>query len=181
MGHDSWTQTYSDPELYDWLLLQSPGAYSGARVDDAAWSLVGCQEVKPPKRSAHILCNRYPGVASPRALLVHGGEGEGGIILNDLWWLDLDELAAGRQSWQCVETEGSNARSNHAAILDEDCLYVFGGVRAKREALANLEILDLETKTWHTPVVSGVPPPPRWNPTLVLYKVFIVTTPLSFF
>ena len=44
---------------------------------------------RPPKRSAHVLCNRYPGsVASPRALLVHGGETEGGRVCADTWLLD---------------------------------------------------------------------------------------------
>eukprot|EP00966_Prymnesium_polylepis_P063192 1466785-Prymnesium_polylepis.1 len=102
------------------------------------------EEERPCKRSAHIMCNRYPGsVASPRALVVHGGDAQDGSCSGDTWLLDLDELAAGRPPWRIIAAASGAPRSNHAAVVHDDCLFVFGGIRARREALAHLEVLDL--------------------------------------
>ena len=134
----------------------------------ASWTLVdlGNGAQRPSKRSAHVMCNRYPGsVASPRALLVHGGELEGGATSSDTWLCDLDDLASGRSPWRILESTGT-PRSNHAAVVVESRLYVFGGVRARREALAHIEILDLDTLQWEVPDARAAPPP-RWNPTIV--------------
>ena len=63
------------------------------------------------------MCNRYPGsVASPRALLVHGGEAEGGGTCADTWLCDLDDLASGRAPWRVLVSSGT-PRSNHAAVV----------------------------------------------------------------
>lgn len=133
------------------------------------WAVVpvDADAARPSKRSAHVVCNRYPGsVASPHVLLVHGGETEGGATCADTWLCDLDDLAAGRAPWRIVESSGT-PRSNHAAVVADNRLYVFGGVRARREALAHLEILDLETLQWEAPPdADDFAPPPRWNPTL---------------
>ena len=134
-----------------------------------SWAIVpmDADAARPSKRSAHVMCNRYPGsVASPRALLVHGGELEGGATCSETWLCDLDDLASGRAPWRVLESSGT-PRSNHAAVVVDNRLYVFGGVRARREALSSLEILDLETLVWEVPDAAHAPPP-RWNPTLVV-------------
>lgn len=141
----------------------------------ASWAIAPLGgALTPPKRSAHVMCNRYPGsVASPRALLVHGGEAEDGNSCGDLWLLDLDALAAGDPPWRPVATEGSlGPRSNHAALVHNGKLYVFGGVRERLEALSRLEALDLETLRWELLAddSGSCAPPPRWNPTLVLVE-----------
>lgn len=145
----------------------------------ASWQIAPLGDaLKPSKRSAHVMCNRYPGsVASPRALLVHGGEAEDGSSCGDVWLLDLDQLAAGIcgstmcSPWRHIATEGSRGpRSNHAALVHDDKLYVFGGIRARREALAQLEVLDLEALRWELLADAEAAPPPRWNPTLVLVE-----------
>jgi len=153
-------------------------------VDVGGWSSCGpswtCVDISsvqrgtPCHRSAHVMCFRSPGsVASPRAVIVHAGETDGGQRLSCTWSLDLDDLAAGRPPWTQLRTKGDAlARSNHAAVVHENELFVFGGVVGRNPGrdVADLEILNLDTLCWAKHNDFGEGPSPRQNPTLVLYE-----------
>lgn len=89
------------------------------------------------------------------------------------WSLDLDDLAAGRPPWNRLCTTGeAMARSNHAAVVYGNELFVFGGVVGRNPGrdVADLEILNFDSLCWARNDDSGVGPSPRQNPTLVLYE-----------
>lgn len=87
--------------------------------------------------------------------------------------MDLDDLAAGRPPWKKLCTTGDAlARSNHAAVVYGNELFVFGGVVGRNPGrdVADLEILNFDTLCWARHHDSGTGPSPRQNPTLVLYE-----------
>ena len=60
------------------------------------------------------------------------------------------------RSWDIIKAIGNktNARHGHTAILKNKNLYVFGGLYTLLKTFANLEIFNLETKKWISPVFN---------------------------
>lgn len=59
-------------------------------------------------------------------------------------------------SWNIIKAIGTktNARHGHTAVLKNKNLYIFGGLYTQLKTLANLEIFNLETKKWISPVFN---------------------------
>lgn len=51
-GHDSWTPTYRNPEVYDWMLLHSRG---GRRLRRAAAPAVGVGAARPARVAFNLV------------------------------------------------------------------------------------------------------------------------------
>lgn len=62
------------------IYLNDVWQFSGLSL---AWVPIQCRGVEPPVRCAHAAAL----VPAPPRLLVHGGHGEGGAVLGDLWLL----------------------------------------------------------------------------------------------
>ncbi|KAH1084098.1 hypothetical protein J1N35_023859 [Gossypium stocksii] len=91
-------------------------------------------------------------------LVMFGGQGANGTLLNDLYILDLENM-----TWDEVDVVGvaPSPRSDHAAAVHaERYLLVFGG-SSHATFFNDLHVLDLQTMEWAKPAQLGELPTPR--------------------
>jgi len=90
-------------------------------------------------------------------MYVFGG-GDGKNWLNDLVIFDLINY-----EWiGPIETKGTppSGRLQHAAIVHDKRLFIFGGEPDWYWQLNDLFYLDTTNKTWYEPTIEGTPPTP---------------------
>lgn len=125
------------------------------------WTLVPKNKIHPARQfhTASIIEDK---------MYIFGG-GDGKYWLNDLLVFNLLTY-----EWEGpIETKGRapSGRLQHAAIVYDKKIFIFGGEPDRYRQLNDLFYLDIKlnngtTKvTWHQPITEGVPPPPRVSAT----------------
>src|SRR5262249_32908629 len=123
------------------------------------WTPLAPAGAPPAARSGHSAV--YDPVR--RRMIVFGGQGDGGGVLNDVWALALD----GSPAWSPLAPMGTppQARARQVAIYDppRDRLVVFGGDQGSLyQVLGDTWALSLgSTPAWTLIVPSGAGPDPR--------------------
>ena len=95
-------------------------------------------------------------------MYVFGG-GDGKNWLNDLVIFDLNTY-----EWiGPIDTKGTppSGRLQHAAIVHDKRLFIFGGEPDRYRQLNDLFYLDTTNMTWYEPTIEGPPPTPRVSVT----------------
>ena len=96
-------------------------------------------------------------------MFVFGG-GDGKRWLNDLIVFNITQ-----SEWSGpIETRGNSppsGRLQHAAVVFDKKLFIFGGEPDRFRQLNDLFCLDTTTMTWSEPIVDGIPPSPRVSVT----------------
>ncbi|XP_068938853.1 rab9 effector protein with kelch motifs isoform X2 [Petaurus breviceps papuanus] len=127
------------PQKATWYSLAPPGHGPCARVGHNCLYLPPGQDTDQGK------------------VFVVGGANPNGSF-SDVYCIDL-----ATHQWNEVDCEGLLARYEHASFLPLSTpgrIWVFGG--ADQSGNRNcLQVLDLETRIWSTPNVTGTPPSPR--------------------
>ncbi|XP_020823209.1 rab9 effector protein with kelch motifs isoform X1 [Phascolarctos cinereus] len=127
------------PQKATWYALAPPGHGPCARVGHNCLYLPPGQDTDQGK------------------VFVVGGANPNGSF-SDVYYIDLATYR-----WKEVDCEGLLARYEHASFLPLSTpgrIWVFGG--ADQSGNRNcLQALDLETRIWSTPNVTGTPPSPR--------------------
>jgi host cell factor len=132
-----------------------------------AWEEV-ITETGPTGRESHSAVLHHNKIQDKKFLVVFGGMN--GERLNDLWFLDIDELV-----WMQFEVNGipPESRSLHTASLIGSQMIIFGGWINDTEDIENkenipnyrssnsLKILDLDNLEWQEVDIKGQIPPPR--------------------
>lgn len=115
-------------------------------------------------------------VVAPGVVCVFGGTNLT-HRLNDCWLLNTDTM-----SWSEAYPEGTagvpSPRSGHAACTLDGKMYVifgYGGLGYSRRDLADISVLEMETKTWSSLNPDGEPPLSRseHQASVVEKKIFI--------
>ncbi|XP_051835614.1 rab9 effector protein with kelch motifs isoform X2 [Antechinus flavipes] len=124
----------------------------------ATWYSLAPPGLGPCARVGHNCLYLPPGQDTDRGkVFVVGGANPNGSF-SDVYCIDLDT-----HQWDEVDCEGLLARYEHASFLPLSTpgrIWVFGG--ADQSGNRNcLQALDLETRIWSTPNVTGTPPSPR--------------------
>lgn len=101
------------------------------------------------------------------------GGGDGKYWLNDLMIFDLLT-----NTWSGpVQTKGTppSGRLQHAAVVYDKKLFIFGGEPDRYRQLNDLFYLDTTSMTWFQPEVGGIAPSPRVSVTgcLVNHTVYL--------
>lgn len=101
-----------------------------------------------------------------RQLLAVAGHSKDGAETVTVHAFDTHSL-----SWTKMEVFGQApvSRGGQSVSLIGSQLYMFGGEDSKRRVLNDLNVLDLETMTWETPVTSGVCPSHRSDHVATAY------------
>lgn len=101
-----------------------------------------------------------------RQLLAVAGHSKDGAETVTVHAFDTHSLA-----WTKMEVYGQApvSRGGQSVTLIGSQLFMFGGEDSKRRVLNDLNVLDLETMTWETPVASGVYPSPRSDHVATAY------------
>lgn len=92
---------------------------------------------------------------------IFGGKGEGGLLFNDLWVLDVETW-----SWSMLPASSSlppSPRMNASLTPVADKLVAFGGWDGKGVAYGDTWIFDSSTGGWARPPTTGVAPTPRYG------------------
>ncbi|XP_028993270.1 ras guanine nucleotide exchange factor F isoform X2 [Betta splendens] len=100
-------------------------------IDKQKW--VQSQE-KPSIRQAQMPTNRkgHSAVVMGSAMLVYGGYVDIKGSSPDFWSLNFDTMAWSQLS-ESQNSSGPGPRHNHSAVVYDNCMYLFGGLRGLRE------------------------------------------------
>lgn len=111
---------------------------------------------QPAARYGHSLT--LLGGAGAACLALFGGRAAGGLTLNDLWEVNVEE-------WRARLLPSSSAppspRMGHAAVAVGARLLVFGGWDGEACAAPELWLYDRAAQAWARPRTGGIPPAPR--------------------
>ena len=116
----------------------------------------GPESGKPPARQFHTAS------IIDHQMFVFGG-GDGKFWLNELMVYNIPN-----NEWiGPVKTNGEqpSGRLQHAAVVHDKKLYIFGGEPDRYRQLNDLFYLDTTTMTWYQPKVEGIAPSPRVSVT----------------
>jgi hypothetical protein len=91
-------------------------------------------------------------------VFVFGGKGEGGLLYNDLWCLNVDSW-----TWELMPTTSSppSPRMGHAAAAVDGKLVVSMGWDSQRTCFADVWVYDRALFSWSRPKVAGLAPRAR--------------------
>jgi hypothetical protein len=92
-------------------------------------------------------------------ILVFGGKGENGLLLNDLWAMNVEKWA-----WELLVSTSAppSPRLGHSAVAVGEKLLLFGGYDGGSTcAPSDVWLYDRSALAWMKPRTSGIPPTPR--------------------
>jgi hypothetical protein len=148
MAHDSFRGVVVLFGGYDGGYLQDTWEWQG-RTSDGTWVPLTITGLVPPARRNHAM------VYDPRrgVVVLHGGEGVGGAILNDTWEFD------GRTWFPVATPVGPGNLSEHNLAYDEEKgrVVLFGGRRSGGGANLSNETWEYNG-VWSRSVTSESPP-----------------------
>lgn len=99
-----------------------------------------------------------------QCLFIIGGREDPTRILNDVWFLNMDEL-----KWHLLEFNGAifPSRHRHAAVVVGSCIYVFGGVH-DATIYGDMYVLDTNMLQWKEVEAKGEVPSSRHSHSLAV-------------
>lgn len=78
------------------------------------------------------------------------------------------------ESWEVLQLNGPQSRSNHSASIYKNFLYIFGGLDEDHSALNDFWKLNLETWHWSQINLKGDSPAARSGHTCTIYRNYLI-------
>ncbi len=102
----------------------------------------------------------HAAVAAGTCVYLFGGRGEGGLLYNDLWRLDVEKW-----TWELLPSTSAPPapRMGHSLMAIDGKLAVAFGWDGKLTTFADFWVYDPAAVAWSKPRVGGALPPPRYG------------------
>ncbi len=145
------------------------GGWNGFKVlDDVVFielqpclKRIKCWSPEPPRQARNAPARQFhTSSIIGHQMFVFGG-GDGKYWLNDLMIFDLQKyrwIGPVKTKNNCPSPP--SGRLQHAAVVHDKKLFIFGGEPDRYRQLNDLFCLDTTTMTWSQPAIKGSPPTP---------------------
>ena len=126
------------------LKFEIPESLNDPKNTKMPKAIISCVEINNnnirPKVRASQTCVAY----KDQYLIIIGGEGKAQLLLNDIWIFDLKTKTYSEVG--LVGEQKIDGRFCHSCLINEDIVYLYGGMQNSEVTLDNLTVLNIESK-----------------------------------